>query len=436
MPKRILLTTFGSYGDVNPYVGLALGLRARGHAPVIATSAFYREYVEREGIEFAPIRPDVDPDDRALIARLMEARRGTEFLLRDLLLPALRDSYADLSAAAEGADLLVTHPITFAGPIVARERGIPWVSSVLAPMSFLSAHEMPVFPPMPWLGRLEPVPGATRLLVGLARAATRPWMAPVRRLRAERGVAANGHPLFEGQHAADIVLALFSHVLAEPRPDWPAPVVITGPILYNARATEPLSDPLERFLQAGAPPVVFTLGSSVVSAAGRFYEESAAAAARAGVRAILLVGAHPENRPARPLPDGIIAVEHAPHAALLPRAALTVHHGGIGTLHQALHAGRPMLIVPFAHDQPDNAHRAERLGVARVLRPKRYRAARAAAELRRLLDDPSYAASAAAAAVRVRAEDGVAAACAAIETRLGADAASGVTRPPASSRNR
>jgi UDP:flavonoid glycosyltransferase YjiC (YdhE family) len=211
------------------------------------------------------------------------------------------------------------------------------------------------------------------------------------------------------------VLALFSRVLGEPQPDWPENVRVTGPILYNGVAQTELSPELERFLQRGSPPVVFTLGSSAVSVAGSFYEESAAAAERAGLRAVLLVGRHPENRPAKGLSDEIIAVEHAPHSALMPRAAVTVHQGGAGTLHQALHAGRPMLVVPHAHDQPDNAHRAARLGVARIISPRRYKAERVADELRVLVaEQPSYADRARAVAAEMRREDGVASACEAI----------------------
>lgn len=415
MGKRIVITSFGSYGDVNPYVGLALGLRARGHTPVIATSPFYRDYVEREGIEFHPVRPDGNPDDREMVARIMDRARGTEFILRDLMLPALRDSYADLSAAVDGADAIITHPITFAGPVIAQERGLPWISSVLAPMSFFSVHDVPVFPPMPWAKRLEHLPGGGRLLVGLARSITRRWMRPVHDLRVERGLPKGGDPLYEGQHSPQLVLALFSRVLGTPQPDWPPQVRVTGAILHSATTGQGLPAELERFLATGAPPVVFTLGSAAVSAAGSFYEESAAAAEQLAVRAVLVAGTHAENRPRRSLPDSILVVDRAPFSALFPRAAAVVHQGGIGTLHQALHAGHPMLVVPYSHDQPDNAHRAARLGTARILSPRRYAAARAASELRRLLEVPSYAERAREVAAEVRREDGVSAACNAIE---------------------
>lgn len=419
MGTRIVLATFGSYGDINPFVGLALGLRARGHTPVIATSAYYRAYIEREGIEFRPVRPDGDPNDRAMVARIMDAARGTEFILRELILPVLRDTYADLSAAVDGADAIVTHPITFAGPIVAQERRLPWISAVLAPMSFFSVHDLPVFPPLPWAKRLERVPGGATFLVGLAKAITRPWMRPVYALRAERGLPRGGDPLYEGQHSPACVLGLFSRALGAPQPDWPPNVRVTGPILHSAATSERLPEALEGFLAAGPAPVVFTLGSAAVSAAGNFFEESAAAAAALGVRAVLVAGTHIENRPKR-RSDALLVVERAPFSLLFPRASAVVHQGGIGTLHQALSAGRPMLVVPFAHDQPDNAYRAVRLGGARILSPRRYTAARAAAELRALLGEPSYAARARAVAAEMRGEDGVAAACDAIDAVLSA----------------
>lgn len=412
---RIVLTTLGSYGDVNPYVGLALGLKARGHEPIIATSPFYRGYIECEGIGFHPVRPDLDPGDRALLARVMDRRRGTEFLVRDLLIPSLDDTWADLSAAVEGADLVITHPITFAGPIVAREHRLPWISTVLAPMSFFSRYDLPVFPQAAWMKRLERVPGAARALVALARSATRQWTDPVHALAARRGLSPAGNPVFEGQHSPGLVLALFSPLLADPQPDWPPHVRVTGPVLYNGPAQHALGDELTRFLDAGEPPVVFTLGSSAVGSAGRFYEVSAEAARRAGRRAILLVGSHAENRAVGTTSSDVLLVDHAPHSALLPRAAATVHQGGIGTLHQALRAGRPMLITPFAHDQPDNAHRAARLGAARVVPLGRYTARHVSAELERLLSDPAVAAKARDVGAAMRREDGVAAACDAID---------------------
>ncbi|MDX1662132.1 MAG: glycosyltransferase [Gemmatimonadota bacterium] len=413
------MTTLGTLGDVSPYVAIGRGLAERGHAPVIATSAFHREWIEDQGIAFRPVRPDIDPEEhRELIVRAMDPGRGPEVVIREFVLPSVRDSREDLQAAARDADLLITHPITFAGPIVAEESGVPWISSVLAPISFFSRHDPPVVPPLRWAKRLERIPGVPFLLIGLFRWMTRSWSEPVRALREERGLPPGGDPIYEGQHSPRGVLALFSRVLAEPRPDWPSNVALTGfPFHSPPLEDEAEADRLNAFLDTGPDPVVFTLGSSAVAAAGSFYEESLAAARRLGVRAVLLLGA-PENRPDGPLGDDAIAVEYAPHDTLFPRATAVVHQGGIGTLGQALRAGRPMLVVPHSHDQPDNAHRAERLGVARTIRPGAYRADRVVAELRRLLEDPVYRRRAGEVGRAVRAEDGVANACDAIEAAV------------------
>src|SRR5262245_740851 len=86
---RIVLTTWGSYGDINPYLGLALALKARGHEPVLATAAYYRPAVEREGIEFRDVRPDIDPGNSEIVARVIHPKRGPEVILRELTLPGV-----------------------------------------------------------------------------------------------------------------------------------------------------------------------------------------------------------------------------------------------------------------------------------------------------------------------------------------------------------
>ncbi|HEX6068255.1 MAG TPA: glycosyltransferase [Longimicrobiaceae bacterium] len=410
MPHRIVINTWGSFGDVYPYIDLGLALRARGHDAVLAMPAYYRATVEREGLGFHAVGPDLDPTDRETVRRIMDPRTGTEFIIKQLILRGLRQSYEDLRAATAAADLLVTHPITFAGPILAQREGLPWVSTVLAPMSFFSRHDLPVFPPMPWAKKLERVPGMARALVALARRVTRDWVEPVYDFRRQLGLERGGNPIYEGQHSPTLALGLFSSVLAEPQPDWPPRVRVTGAIPYNGPdAGGALAPELEAFLAAGPPPVVFTLGTSAVGAAGDFYAQSVDALRRVGARGVLLVGSHPENLPPE-LPEGVMAIPFAPHAALFPRASAIVHQGGAGTLHQGLLSGRPTLVVPFAHDQPDNAWRVERLGVSRSLQLRRYTGRRVAEELRALLEEPRYRQRAEAVALTVRAEGGAEAA--------------------------
>lgn len=418
MGKRIVLTSFGSYGDVYPYIGLALGLAERGHRPVIATSAFFRRAVEGAGVEFQPVRPDVALDDADMLRQAADAKRGMEFIVTRLLLPHLRDTYADLRETLRGADLVVTHNLAFAAALLAEHTRVRWTSTVLAPINFFSRYDLPVVSGVEWTKRLERFPGGAGLVLRIGRAQTARWARPIEVLRAELGLPRGRQPFFEGQHSPAQVLGLFSPVLAKPQADWPPRVRLTGPIPYNGPATDRLSPALEAFLAAGDPPLVFTLGTAAVGAAGSFYRESVTAVQRLGVRAVLLVGSHPRNRPEGTVPDGVHVESFAPHAALFPRAAAIVHPAGIGTVHQCLRAGRPSLSVPFANDQPDNAYRLERLGVSRTLRPSRYRADRVTRELATLLSEPGYLARAETLAGVVRREDGVAAACAAIEERF------------------
>jgi len=136
------------------------------------------------------------------------------------------------------------------------------------------------------------------------------------------------------------------------------------------------------------------------------------------VRGVMLAGAEGVMRLSGKMSKNVLIVDAAPHSQLFPKAAVIVQQCGIGTLGQALSAGCPILAVPFAHDQPDNAHRVEQLGVARVVYPPQYRAQRVAQELRRLLDQAEYGQAASEVAANVRAEDGAAAACNAIEEQL------------------
>ena len=266
------------------------------------------------------------------------------------------------------------------------------------------------------LGRLGP--GAVRAAFAVGKRVTAKWAEPIRELRRRIGLPAlTVNPMFEGQFSPMGTLANFFRHFAQPQPDWPARTVCTGFPFYDRESTDQNMEPaLIEFLRAGSAPVVFTLGSSAVMAPGQFYKESINAARELGVRAVLLVGTQAEKT----LSEGgsIYVARYAPYSELLPKAAATVHQGGIGTTAQALRAGRPMLIVPWAHDQPDNGYRIQKLGAGRCLKRSKYNARSAAGELKRLLADRSYASSAKDVSERIAEEDGVSAACNAIEAAL------------------
>ena len=422
MSKRILLATFGSLGDLHPFLGLAVELKARGHHPVIASSESHRTRVEPEGITFAPMRPDPEggADESAVMKRVMDIHIGPEVLIRELMMPHLTDTATDLTAAAAGVDLIVSHALTFPAPLIAQAKGIPWIATALAPMAFFSVYDWPVLGQMPMLSRLRPLgPQFHRPILAAAKRTIRPWTMPVAKLRADMGLPHTTlDPMFEGQFSPYLNLALFSPLLGQPQPDWPANTVVTGTPFYTSSRSGALSADLVAFLVDGPPPIVFTLGSAAVLTAEDFYRESALATRSIGRRALLLVGRDPRNRTGIPTGDDIGIFDYAPYALVFPCSAAIVHQGGVGTTGEALRSGRPMLVTPYAFDQPDNGARAARLGVARVLERKRYTATTAARELTSLLTHPAYAERAVEVGAKVRAEHGIRTAADAIERLL------------------
>ena len=411
----IVMVTWGSFGDLHPYMAVARGLRQRGHAVTLATCEIYRTKVESEGFCFAPYPPDVAEllGDPPALRRSYDLYTGTEYVIRAVVLPRLEEAWRALLPVCAKASLIVGHPLAYAAPLVAEHLGIPWLSVALQPAAMLSAFDPPYFPRARWLYALRHLghqPFAALFALGKRRAVA--WGRPVLDLRRKLGLRdPAASPLLEGSFSPYGTMAWFSSILGEPQPDWPRCTRITGfPFYDRLEPGKGLPEPLARFLDSGSPPLVFTLGSSASLEAGSFYQESVEAARALGQRAVLLTGLEGRNH-LPPLPETIIAADYAPFSELFPRASAIVHQGGIGTTAQALRSGRPMLVVPYSHDQPDNAQRVMRAGCGRMLTRNRYTAGRAAAQLDALLQDRTCGERAAAAGKRIAAEDGVAAAC-------------------------
>lgn len=412
--RKILIATFGSLGDLHPFVALAHALKREGFAPVVATSGAYADYILGEGLDFAPIRPDADDltsrlgMDMGAIARRMA--EDDKFLFDTLIFPHLRETYDDLLTASEGAVAVVSHSLAFSARLVAETRGLPLVTVLLSPMMLYSAYDPP-------LGSRAPMRRApawpveiayNRFLLWSLSHAIALWAAPLRRLRRDLGLAPRyGLDLLLGVKSSAAIIGLFSPTLAPPQPDHGSTTLIAGHTFHDRYlGSSGLSPALEAFLDNGDPPLVFTLGSFVARDRRDFYRDCVTAARRLGRRAVLL--AHEDDVSAlgeARSPDAHVA-PYAPHSLVFPRAWAVVHHGGIGTTGQALRAGRPQLVTPFLGDQFDNAKRLQRLGVARAIDGKAATADMLAGELARLGDD--HAARARALAETVGREDGAA----------------------------
>jgi UDP:flavonoid glycosyltransferase YjiC (YdhE family) len=206
-------------------------------------------------------------------------------------------------------------------------------------------------------------------------------------------------------------LALFSPWFAAKQADWPNQTLQPGFVFFQTPPESSVMAILKEFLSSGPPPIVFTQGSTAVHNPGDFYKISAIAAKRLGYRAVLLgtmaIDDHSEK--------DVLALSYVPYSSIFPHAAVNVHQGGSGTTGEALKAGRPMLVVPYGWDQPDNAARLERLGVALQIPRSNYTVESATAALQRILLNTEFFASSAALGRRLSAEDGLQLACDAIE---------------------
>jgi UDP:flavonoid glycosyltransferase YjiC (YdhE family) len=414
--KKIVIATLGSLGDLHPCMAIGLELQRRGHQVVIATAGFYRRKVEQAGLDFHSIRPDQSPEDPDLLRRIMHPSKGPKFMVRNLLMPKLRETYEDLLTICRDANFLISGEVVYPAPIVAEQLGVPWASAILSPSSFFSAYDPPVIPAFPVLAQLRGSRSFSIALAKLARLATRSWGNPVDALRADLGLSQSRHALFADKFSPHLNLAMFSAVLASRQPDWPKPTQVTGFVFYDrGEQGDGLAPEVRRFLEDGEPPIVFTLGSAVALRPGEFFEEGWRAAKLLGRRALLVAG---KVRPDLPSSRELMVTDYAPYSEIFSRAAVVVHQGGIGTTAQAIRAGRPQLVHPHMFDQPDNAARVERLGIARVVARGRFRAKTVSRVLRDLLENDSSSREAKRYAGLVRAEDGVHATCNAVESAM------------------
>jgi rhamnosyltransferase subunit B len=223
---------------------------------------------------------------------------------------------------------------------------------------------------------------------------------PLNDFRATLGLPPVDRVLHKWVHSPQCVICFFPEWFAARQPDWPPRAHLVGFPLWDGGGGAPgdtgvlcdtgssaISVPAEaeEFLNAGEPPVVFTPGSAAATMQ-RFFAESVETALSLDVRAMLITNFQ-EQLP-RDLPRNVKAFGYVPFSEVLPRAALLVYHGGIGTLAQTIRAGIPHLVVPSGHDQFDNAWRIEQLGLGLSVPQARYRSDRAARAIRSILADP------------------------------------------------
>ena len=414
-PMRIFMIPVGTAGDVYPYVAIGLALKRRGHEVSVLANAYFEPLLSRVGLPCIPVGT-VDDYLRAVEHPDFWHPRRALAVVGDAIRPQVTEIARVLrELTAADPPLLVAHPLAVGARVAQEALGFPLVTLHVEPSGFLSEHDTAV--PHVWLASVTRWPRlARRLLVALGDQMTDHALAPVvNTLRAEFGLPPVRRIMREWWHSPHRVIGLFPAWFTSVQPDWPPRTRLTGFPLYDDGDATPLPVELDTWLDAGEPPVVFAPGTGNRQAA-RFFRASADACRHLKRRGLFL-SRFTEQIP-DPLPSGVRHAEYAPFGSLLPRAAALVHHGGIGTAAQALRAGRPQLVMPMAFDQPDNAVRLKRLGVARYLRPARFTGLAVARELDALLGSKDVSRACRAVASRFEGIDPVAETCDLIEAAV------------------
>jgi rhamnosyltransferase subunit B len=386
---RILICTIGTGGDVNPYIAVGAELQRRGHEVTLLLNPHFQKRAEAVGLDVVPLGTEEEYLEVVKGRELVHATRGPVFVIRTLITgpaPAMFETTRRLIRERK-IDVVLRHFIAFAAGWGAAAENTPTAVGVLTPL-FWFARSDPSSLRKPWIA--DPPPWMSRLQMRITRyIGCFIYDPPVNRCRAELGLPPVRDVLKHEFLGGDLNLGLWSPLYRDRRPDDPPHGRICGFTWFDQQDAQSHLDPeMERFLGQGEPPIIFTLGTSVVHHAGDFYTIAAEACRRIGRRALLLTGSPDNQSLAASLPPGVRAFGYAPFSPLLPRGAATVHHGGIGTTAQAMRSGKPMVTIPFANDEFDNALRARRLGVSRTLDLNRLSSKTLGATLQSLLDDP------------------------------------------------
>jgi UDP:flavonoid glycosyltransferase YjiC (YdhE family) len=377
---RVLLCTIGSAGDVHPVIGVGKALRARGHDATVVTNPTFERLAREHGLDFAPLgtsddyaRVQADPD-------LWHPTRGFQVIARRMLLPNVEPLYS-IIARHDPAETVVFAAGTCFGARIAQEHlGFRLVTHHLAPALLWSRHRPSA------LGIVNPERVPRPLMLAFHRLtvaiADRELAPPVSAFRHRLGLAPARDIMFSWNNSPDRILGLFPDWFGPIQPDWPSQVRLTGFPRFDPPSPDQSGEALPELARGDRAPLIFTPGSANIHA--RKFFAAAVAASQALNRPAILLTRHREQLPDR-LPPDVIHRPYIPLNEILPRAAVLIHHGGIGTTAQGLAAGIPHLVMPMSHDQPDNALRLRRLGVGDLLTPGRFTGARVAAALDRLL---------------------------------------------------
>ena len=422
---KIGMQTWGSHGDIRPFLALADGLQAAGHeVHLVLTcvdSAAYASHVSEQGVHItvlaSPVLTPAQAESFGATAhRIRDPMKQMAAILRMCFDPVEGRMFEAAQELCRDADLLIGHFMMYPLQFAAQQAGRPYASVVLSQVTIPTEFDHPLGAPR--LGRV-----GHRFLWWLTRVLIhRALQQSPNRLRRRLGMAPVTDVLREIWLSPWLTLAAVSPQLCRQQPDWPASVRLCGFLDVPSLDIEgTVSGEVEAFLATGAAPVYMTLGSWMP----RGQAEQAAvlrllgqAAREAGSRAI--IQAHAAQDCGFVSDDQLLYVSTAPHQAIFPRCSAVVHHGGAGTTQSATLAGKPSVVIAHISEQEHWGKELRRRGIAgKTLHRRSVTTAALARGIRDVLAAPDMAVKARAIAAAMKKEDGVAEAVRIIVERFG-----------------
>jgi sterol 3beta-glucosyltransferase len=413
---KFAILTYGTRGDVQPYIALGLALQRAGHTVLLAAPGLFRGLVASYGLGFHPL-----PGDPGDLMQQAADRAGSNLVRFPLVvlqhsLPLALEMLASVREACQGAEAIVhSLLLTVVGHQMAVEMQVPDFSALIfltfAPTSAFPAQILPAarfggtFNRLTHAGFTQLFWQANRLAYAFLRRKNR-QLPPL-----------SGWPFSPAStHPTPILYALSPQIISRPA-DWGPDVHLTG--YWTLPPEDGWSPPraLLEFLEAGPAPVFVGFGSLITAKASHLTEVALEALARTGKRGLLVRGWGGIQD--RTLPGNVLAVDEVPFEWLFPRMAALVHHGGVGTTALGLRSGVPAVVVPATADQPYWGRQLERLGVGtRPVPLKKLTVDRLVAAIERLTGDEQMRSRATLLGQRLRDEDGVGRAVEIIERYL------------------
>jgi vancomycin aglycone glucosyltransferase len=398
---RVLLAPAGTRGDVAPMCALAHGLQRAGHDVLLMVPTGMTNFAADRGLPAVSAGSDIAALIERNADRLSDPRAVFGILVRETA-RELRAQISAIEARAGEFDLVLGGGVQIGAPSVCAGLGVPYRTVLYTPSVQASREYSPFW--LPWRNLpqaanrwLHLLPDAVNGVIALG---------PLQRWRRAHGMGRVIYPI-EAMVGAWPMLAVDPRLATAASDVWP-PIEQVGwlrPQLDAEPGGQTLEPDLERFLQAGPPPVYLGYGSMVdADAVGTL--AMAAQLCRAGHRVVVARGW--SKQVAAPADPRLMVIDGAPHGALLPRCFGAVHHGGAGTTHAVACAGIPQFVVPHLLDQFDLGERVFRLGLgpAPVKRSK-LDAPRLLAAVQRMASDGSMQARAAEVGAAIAADDGV-----------------------------